>query len=298
MERYFYDWFEIVEEQSDKIVAILAINDVDLGIEVKDPNGFLVVNMNKIPAELKPFIDYDRVNPIIPFRYRNKVLLQNNKLSKYLALAKAFKEHHSGDFEYVEVLFKRKEEDKPSLVEHPLDLKNLDILLGNAPLYSCWESFRTQDNKVAVAQLVVEAEKIMNDQSIKVTHNHMVINAKMLGSLIMTLEIKIFLAVIHAWLKNFQKAGDLMASTGVAAMRFGSMAIIVRYYLEILMIHEQECFLADFFSNEMLLKTYLTHYEIYRQDFVEPDFVCTRVQQISVVRQRMKDFREIDSSDS
>ena len=298
MERYFYDWFEIVEEQSDKFVAVLAINDLDLGTEIKDPNGFLVVNVNKIPAELKPFIDYDSVSPTSPFRYRNKVLLQNNKLSKYLALAKAFKGYYSGHFEYIEVLFKRKEEDEPSLVEHPLDLKNLDTLLGNAPLYSCWESFRTQDNKEAVAQLVVEAEEIMNDQAIKVTDGHMVVDDKMLGSLITTLQIKVFLAVFHAWLKNFQKARDLMASTGVAPMRFGSMATIVRYYLEILMIYEQEYFLADFFSNEMLLKTYLTHYEIYRQDFIDPDFVCTRIQQISVVRQRMKDFREMDSYNS
>ena len=183
MERFFYDWFEIVEEQSDKNVAILAINDVELHIEVKDPNGFLVVNVNKIPAELKPFIDRDSVAPIVPFRYRNKVLLQNNKLSKYLALAKAFKEHYSGDFEYVEVLFKRKEEDNPSLVEHPLDLKNLDSLLGNAPLFSCWESFRTQDNKGAVAQLVIEAEKVMNDKSIKLTDDHTVVNAKCLAAL-------------------------------------------------------------------------------------------------------------------
>ncbi|MBU0696285.1 MAG: hypothetical protein KKE39_07130 [Bacteroidetes bacterium] len=298
MERFFYDWFEIVEEQSDKNVAILAINDVELHIEVKDPNGFLVVNVNKIPAELKPFIDRDSVAPIVPFRYRNKVLLQNNKLSKYLALAKAFKEHYSGDFEYVEVLFKRKEEDNPSLVEHPLDLKNLDSLLGNAPLFSCWESFRTQDNKGAVAQLVIEAEKVMNDKSIKLTDDHTVVNAKMFGSFIMTLEIKIFLAVIHAWLKNFQKARDLMASTGVAPMRFGSMATIVRYYLEMLMVYEQAYFLADFFSNEMLLKTYLTHYEIYKQDFLDPDFVCTRIQQVSVVRQRMEDFRERDAYDS
>ncbi|MEO5912571.1 MAG: hypothetical protein ABIP95_16925 [Pelobium sp.] len=296
MDKFSNDWFEIVEEQSDGSVAMLALNDLSYYITVTDPNGFMVVNMNKLPAELKPFLDDDTVAPIIPFSHPNKVLLQNDKLSKYLELAKAFKVY-TQDSDYVEVLFDRRGKNKSFLTHQPLDLDNLDKILENAPFYSIWEMLIVKEDHEIVAQLLLEAERKMTrpfeDTSGESLDGNIPVTLMMTGGLLASFERSAFLAVANAWLQKFQKARDHIACTGIAAMRYTGMAPIVRYYLEILMIYEQEGFLAEFFSNEMLLKAYLTHYEIYMQKFVDPGFVCTRVQQGSVVRRRMEDFREM-----
>ena len=71
------------------------------------------------------------------------------------------------------------------------------------------------------------------------------------------------------------------------------MAIFLRYYLEILIIHEQEDLLAEFFADEVVREGYLTHYEIYILTFVDADFACTRVQQIKSVQNRIAVCRDI-----
>jgi hypothetical protein len=71
------------------------------------------------------------------------------------------------------------------------------------------------------------------------------------------------------------------------------MAIILRHYLEILIIHEQEDLLAEFFVDELIREGYLTHYEIYMLTFVDPDFECSRVQQIKTVQNRIAACRDI-----
>ncbi|GEM_PF-4633072 len=302
MDRICYDWYEILEEQSDVSLVRMALDDVSYDVDVDDPNGFLIVDTTHLPDELKAFLSYDTVKPITQFRHPAKVLLHNHKLSKYLALAKGFKPYRRKYNDYIEVLFEREEKElKTTLADESLDLSNLDNILDNSvELYSCLELFSRLENKELIRQLAIEAEEKLfakrdgNNRNKKDEKDEKVeyIDEFLIGKIYVVFTKYASLAVVFAWLKDFEKARNLLSKTGYIKIHYQPMKLVVRYYLEILIIHQQEEILAEYFGDKNLREAYLTHYEVYMQTFVDPGFVCTRTQQVKVVRERMEAFKE------
>ncbi|HTN18820.1 MAG TPA: hypothetical protein VL125_00020 [Pelobium sp.] len=292
MEEFYCDWYEIIEEQSDGHVAFMALDDLDFYLQSRDPNGFLVVDINKVPNEVKPFLDYDAVKPIKRFSNPNKLLLQNNKLSKYLVLAKAFNSYSQRGSDYVEILFERKQVDGKELTERSLDLDNLDNILHSAPVQCCWELFATGKDKELVGQILAEIETQYTRKTAKKKDDDIYVSHEQLGSLLDSFIRNAVLAVVYVWFKKFETAKALIDSMGWAPVRYPPMTSILRYYLELLFANEQESVLASFFEEQLFRDGYRTHYEIYIQTFVDPDFVCTRTQQARIVHERIETFRE------
>src|SRR5690606_13953943 len=108
MDTIYYDWFEILAEQSDEQLAVKALSEVEFEIEITDPRGFLVVDPDLTPEELLPFLAEDEAAPISPLG-SNKVLIKNDQLRKYLEKAKAFIVYEFGEDQYLEVLFEEQE---------------------------------------------------------------------------------------------------------------------------------------------------------------------------------------------
>ena len=293
MKGVYYDWYEIVEEQSDVAMAHLALNDVGYKLMVDDSNGFLIVDIKHLPEELLSFLSEDMTLPTIPFPDRDKVLLHNEKLHKYLRLAKGFKAYDPMDNDYVEVLFERIDDKLQLLATDILDPLDLNSIFGDSvAVFGCWELFKRLENKELVYELATEALA-----QLKFKKNNMFVGEEvtplMLGNLFSKFMGYVTLAVIFAWLKDFEKAASLVKSTGYVKVRYPPMAIFLRYYLEILIIHEQEDLLAEFFADEVVREGSLTHYEIYILTFVDADFACTRVQQIKSVQNRIAVCRDI-----
>lgn len=293
MKGIYYDWYEIVEEQSDVATAHLALDDVEFSVMVDDPNGFLVVDIKHLPEELLSFLSEDMALPVFPFPDRDKVLLQNEKLHKYLRLAKGFKAYDPMENEYVEVLFERIEDKLSLLSTDIIDPLDLNSIFGNSvAVFGCWELFKRLENKELVYELANEALAQLKSKNNNLLDGDEV-TPQQLGNLFSLFMAFATLAVIFAWLKDFERAAGLVRSTGHVKVRYPPMAIFLRYYLEILIIHEQEDLLAEFFADEVVREGYLTHYEIYRITFVDADFVCTRVQQIKSVQNRIAICRDI-----
>lgn len=296
MDQFYYDWYEIVEEQSNDRVAVKALTDVDFEINITDPRGFLVIDPDETPEDLKPFLAKDEAEPICPLG-SPKILIKNNKLRKYLKKAKAFTIYEIGDDQYLELLFKEKEEEEQSLVaDEALDMDNLDNLLEESPVYHCWDIFQSGQSREELEVYVKDFEEKVAQQvhEFKILDKEAEMTIELFQKLIIRLFNTAILAVMLAWLKRFQEAGELVKTLGLAPMRFSKMSIMLRYYLEILMAFNQKDILAEFFADELLRNGYLTHYEIYMQMFIDPAYKCTRTQQIKVVKKRIQTFKETD----
>jgi hypothetical protein len=293
MKSVYYDWYEIVEEQSDVAMAHLALDDVEFSVMVDDPNGFLVVDIKHLPEELLSFLSEDMALPVLPFPDRDKVLLQNEKLHKYLRLAKGFKAYDPMDNDYVEVLFERVDDHLSLLATDIIDPLDLNSIFGESvAIFGCWELFKRLENKELVYELATEAMAELKSETNNL-FDHDEFTPKELKNLFSNFMGYVTIAVIFAWLKEFEKAASLVRFTGYVKVRYAPMAIFLRYFLEILIIHEQEDLLADFFADEVVREGYLTHYEIYMITFVDADFACTRVQQIKSVQNRIAVCRDI-----
>lgn len=293
MKRISYDWYEIIEEQSDVSKAHLALHDAEYDVMVDDPNGFLMVDIKDLPDELLSFLSEDMTLPTIPFPDRDKVLLQNEKLNKYLTLAKGFKAYEMEENDYIEVLFERLDDNLSLLAAEIHDPLDLNSILGEpACIYGCWELFVRLENKALANELATEAETHLKLEMQNLFSDQEVTDQLIIGMFSMFMGYAT-IAVIFAWLKDFERAAGMVQSTGHAKVRHAPMAIILRHYLEILIIHKQVDLLAEFFADELVSEGYLTHYEIYMLTFVDPDFVCTRVQQIKSVQNRIAACRDI-----
>jgi hypothetical protein len=295
MDTIYYDWFEILAEQSDEQLAVKALSEVEFEIEITDPRGFLVVDPDLTPEELLPFLAKDEAAPISPLG-SNKVLIKNDQLRKYLEKAKAFIVYEFGEDQYLEVLFEEQESQESLIAEEPLDFDNLDALLEYSPIFYCWELLNSGKDRKELEEHVAEIEEKMTIRldAFESVDKDTPITIEMFQQLIRKLMNDAILAVVYAWLKKFDKAQKLVKSLGLAPMRMANMAFVFRYYLEIMIAFGQKEILAAFFTNDLLRKGYLTHYEIYMQMFIDPAYECTRTQQITVVRRRIEHFREAD----
>ncbi len=297
METIYYDWFEILEEQSDEQMALMALREIEFEIEITDPRGFLVIDPDETPDELLPFLAEDEAAPISPIG-SNKMLIKNDQLSKYLDKAKAFTVYEFGEEQYLELLFEENKSERSLVVDEPLDLDNLDDLLEYSPLYYCWGLLNSGTDREELEKHIVEVEEkitLMFD-GFESADKDTPITIEMFQQLLSKLMNVSILAVLYVWLKKFEKAQALVKSLGLAPMRISNMAFIFRYYLEILMAFDQKEILEEFFLNDLLRRGYLTHYEIYMQMFIDPTYECTRSQQIKVVRRRIEGFRKADSN--
>lgn len=295
MDIIYYDWYEILEEQSDDQIAIMALREVNFEIGITDPRGFLVIDPDNAPEELLPFLAEDEAAPISPIG-SSKVLLKNDRLTKYLEKAKAFTVYEFGDDQYLEVLFEEHDENEESLLsEEALDFDNLDDLL-ESPIYYCWELLHSGKDRKELENQVAELEEKMSItlNAFESLDKDTPMTIEMFQQLLSKFMNDAVLAVLYVWLKKFEKARTLVKSIGLAPMRMANMGVIFRYYLEMMMAFDQKEILAEFFTDNLLRKGYLTHYEIYMQMFMDPAFEVTRTQQIKVVRRRIESFREAD----
>lgn len=296
MDKIYYDWYEILEEQSDEQMALKALSDIDFQIEVTDTRGFLVIDPDETPEELRPFLAEDEAAPLSPLG-SSKVLIKNNQLSKYLEKAKAFTIYQMGEEEYLELLFKEDNKPQSLLSDEVLDMDNLDDMLKYSPLYYCWDLLQSGKSREEIEIQVKELEErmITRGNILDSEDDDAPITLEMFQQLLQGFMDDVVLAVIYAWLKKFEKAQKLVKSLGLAPMRISNLPFMIRYYLEILIAFNKKEMLEDFFANDLLRKGYLTHYEIYRQMFIDPAYECTHTQQIKVVRRRIENFRQTDN---
>jgi hypothetical protein len=293
MRKIVYDWYEILEEQSDCFCLDLAFKYICPDIDIIDPNGFMVVDSTIIPIDLKPFLAEDRAIPIVPFVQPQMVLLKSDKLRKYLADAKSFTTYDCGEREYIQILFEVSaslSEDKPE--RDMLDAGYLEGLLSDSPMHACLTLFSQGTDKEVALQMAYEA-KAMAISKIKEIFDEEFLSVETLAVLLTQMLVIALVAVIFAWNRLFEEAEVVLLLVGNSPATQNGMGVIFRYYLEMLILYEQSDRLAQFFAIDEFRERYLSHYEIYMKTFVEQNFQITRVQQITVIENRLGFYKSV-----
>ena len=290
LKEYRNRWFVIGRKENTASVTILALDRIrevknsgeeyiqnDLYGGHNHAGDFVIINTGKLSDKLQlPDVLQDSTQwpfPDYAFDEPGYVLMQTEKLTPYLEAAEAMyeEEDNNGNI-YIELRFTRprreynKEVTAEEYLETVTDSREAALVMG-------WQTFsRVGDKQTALEQARMGHEYLLEQQKSFGQKKFDEIPVETFYRWQSGLHI---VASIYAWNNLFDEAYALESYFLYVEATREILHDQIGYYLELLMAKGREKHLEEIFSDMVLRRPFLHHYEVYVSLFMDDTFPLT-----------------------